>query len=317
MSAASAKSAKTARKGKRGSSPRQARTIDHLVLPVSELSFARERLTALGFTVAPDAQHPFGTENCCVYFKDGTFLEPLGIAQRETCETTALKGNVFTARDQVYRFRRGNNGFSALVFSTKDAKADHARFVKTGISAGKKLKFSRQFEDRKGNRHTMSFRLAFAADLRAPDAFFFTCERVNAPPGGRKAFEKHANGVVALTEVALSEPNPSDFQYLLEEVVNSREINAHSFGIELRAANASVAVYSPAGMKAWYGDERCGHGRGVKLRAATFAVADLEATREVFKSNGVDFREIAGRLVVAPATGQGAIFAFEPLGTAR
>lgn len=284
------------------------------MLPVGELSVARARLTTLGFTVAPDAVHPFGTENCCVYLADGTFLEPLAIAQRETCEATAAKGNVFTARDQAFRFRRplGNEeGFSALVFGTMDARADHARFVKAGISAGKMLRFSRQFEDKKGNRETMSFKLAFAADLRAPDAFFFTVERVNAAPGGRKAFEKHANGAVAMTEIALSEANPSDFQYLLEAMVDTREINAHSFGIELQSANANVAVYSPAGMKAWFGADKNGHGRGVRLRAAVIAVKDLQATRALFVTNGVAFREIAGRLVVDPAPGQGAIFAFE------
>lgn len=312
MNAATTRTTSTSRK--RRTSPRKARAVDHLVLPVGELSEARARLTALGFTVAPDAVHPFGTENCCVYLADGTFLEPLGIAQRETCEATAAKGNVFTARDQAFRFRRPlgkEEGFSALVFGSNDAKADHAHFVKTGMSAGRMLRFSRTFEDKKGNRQTMGFRLAFAADLRAPDAFFFTCERINAAPGGKKAFEKHANGVVAMTEIALSEPNPSDFQYLLEEVVNTREINAHSFGIELMSANANIAVYSAAGMKAWFGTEKAGHGRGVKLRASVFAVNDIEVTRELFATNGVAYREIAGRLVVDPAPGQGAIFAFE------
>ena len=298
-----------------GKSPRQARKVDHVVLPVAALESARNRLSALGFTVAPDAVHPFGTENACVYLKDGTFLEPLGIAQRETCEATALKGNVFTARDQAYRFRRpsGTNGegFSALVFSTEDAKADHARFSKNGISAGRMLRFSRKFEDAKGKRETMSFRLAFAADLRAPDAFFFTCERVGAMPPGRDAFEKHANGVVSIREVALCEANPSDFQYLMEEVVNQREINAHSFGIELLSANANVAIYSPAGMKAWFGDEKGAHGRGIRLRAIVFGVADLDKTCNLLAGNGISFREIAGRLVVSPAPGQGAIFAFE------
>lgn len=312
MAMSAAKSSQALPKGaKRRSGPRQPRAVDHLVLPVEELSFARERLGALGFTVAPDAQHPFGTENACVYLADGTFLEPLGIAQRETCEATAIRGNVFTGRDQVYRFRRGEPGFSALVFTTRDAKADHARFVKAGISAGRMLRFSRDFEDRKGKRSRMSFRLAFAADPRAPDAFFFTCERVDAPTKGRSAFQKHDNGVVALKEVALSEPNPSDFQYVLEEVVNTREINAHSFGIELQSANANVAVYSPVGMKAWFGTDKGAHGRGIRLRAAVFSVADLDQTRALFSANTIAFREIAGRLVVDPAPGQGAIFAFE------
>ena len=72
--------------------PRSARLLDHLVLPVAELSAARNRLTQLGFTVAADAQHPFGTENACVSLADKTYLEPIAVASREDCEAAALGG---------------------------------------------------------------------------------------------------------------------------------------------------------------------------------------------------------------------------------
>lgn len=292
---------------------RAARKVDHVVLPVSALSLARARLETLGFSVAADARHPFGTENCCVYLADGTFLEPLGIDKRETCEVAAMKGNVFVARDQAYRFRRGEDGFSAIAFSTGDAAADHKRFVKRGLSAGRMLRFSRVFEDAAGERGRLSFRLAFAADLRAPDAFFFSCERVDgpSPPPGRSGLESHDNGVVSIREIAMCEPNPTDFQYLLEAVIDTREINAHSFGIELAAANANIAVYSPAGLKAWFGDASGGHGRGLRLRAIVFAVRDLAATKALLEGRGVACQQVAGRLVVHTAPGQGAIFAFE------
>ena len=52
----------------------QPRALDHLVLPTTSLAVARDRLTTLGFTVAPDGVHPFGTVNCCIYLADGTFL---------------------------------------------------------------------------------------------------------------------------------------------------------------------------------------------------------------------------------------------------
>ena len=111
---------------------RTPRLLDHLVLPVTDLATARERYAQLGFTVAADALHPFGTENACVFLADKTYLEPLGIAKREECEAAALAGNVFVARDQAYRFRRGHDGFSAVVLSSDDAAADHARFAQSG-----------------------------------------------------------------------------------------------------------------------------------------------------------------------------------------
>lgn len=41
--------------------------LDHVVLPVVNIDVARERIGKLGFTVAADARHPFGTENACVF----------------------------------------------------------------------------------------------------------------------------------------------------------------------------------------------------------------------------------------------------------
>ena len=96
-----------------------ARAVDHLVLPVEGLERSRQRHSALGFSVAASARHPFGTENACVFFANGSYLEPLAVHRRETCEAEALKGNVFVARDQAFRFRRGEEGFSALVFGPR------------------------------------------------------------------------------------------------------------------------------------------------------------------------------------------------------
>jgi len=288
-----------------------ARNIDHLVLPVESLEVARKRLTALGFTVAPDAVHPFGTENACVFLADGAYLEPLAVHQREDCEAAARKGNIFVARDQAYRFRRSENGFSAVAFSTGDAKSDAKAFAKAGLSAGNILKFSRMFEDRKGNKAKGEFALAFAGDLRAPDAFFFTTQRLNVPAIDRTALQRHKNGATGLREVFAGEANPSDFQYWLQEVTGVRDVNAHSFGIEIATPNANVAVYSAAGIEAFYGVKGNVHGRGLRLQGALVAVRNIDKTEALLRQNGVVFVRHGRRLVVPPAPGQGFILAFE------
>lgn len=291
--------------------PREARAIDHAVLPVESLEEARERLSALGFTVAPDGIHPFGTENACVYFADGTFLEPLAIAQREDCEATAQKGNVFTARDQAFRFRCGENGFSALAFATDDAKGDQKGFKKAGFSAGKKLKFKRKFADANGKAGTAAFKLAFAADLRAPDAFFFTCERVAQPKVDRSSLESHANGVTGIREIVLSEPNPTDFQYVLQEAVNNRGDEVHSFGLEIAAANGLLNVMTPEGLAVWFGVNRSGEGRGLRFEGMILTVRMLSTIRRVLDEHGIAHREMHNRVIVDPAPGQGFFLAFQ------
>lgn len=287
------------------------RALDHVVLPTADLSVARARLSALGFTVAPEATHPFGTKNACVYFAEGTFLEPLAVGHREDCAAAIRSGNVFVAHDHAFRFRNGEDGFSALVFGSKDAEADDAEFRSKGLSAGSPLSFSRAFETPAGERGEAAFRLAFAADRRAPDLLVFTCERAKAPSVDRSALERHANGVVGIAEVILSEPNPADFQYFLQEVVGQREVAAGSFGIRLAARNGFISVLTPAGMDAHLPDHSSREGRGLRLEAIVLSVSDLARTQGFLEKAGIPAARCGMRLVVAPAAGQGTCLAFE------
>ena len=286
------------------------RALDHLVMPVSSLSAARARLGSLGFTVAPDALHPFGTANACVFFANGTYLEPLAVASREMLEASALQGNTFTARDRAFRFRCGEDGLSAIVLKTEDAAADHDRFGKAGLSGGPPLEFYRPFQSDDGKTATAGFRLAFASDLRAPDFFFFCCQRLNPLPSDRGALERHANGVDGIARVVLVEENPSDFQVLLQEVLEQRMVTAHSFGIDLETANGTVSVLNPAGFEAWYGPATGGE-RGLRGGAVVFRCAALAEVEALLRRNDIAYEHRHHRILVRPAPGQGVIFAFE------
>lgn len=287
------------------------RTVDHLVLPVTDIDVARGRYQELGFTVAPDGKHPFGTENCCVFFEDGTFLEPLGIAHRETCEEYAQQGNTFVRNDQTYRFRRGTEGFSHMVLKSNDAAADVAMFEKQGISGGASVHFSRAFETPGGEKGEVSFELAFAADPRAPDAGFFSCEVKNSPEADRSALYDHANGVRGLREIILSEVNPTDFQYFFQTFLNQREMGADSFGMSFETSGSEVTVLSPDGMQAFYGMETERAERGLRFQAAKLGVRDIDALAAHLTSQEIGFESRGGNLIVAPAPGQGLTLIFE------
>lgn len=288
------------------------RAIDHLVLPVSELETCRARLTRLGFTVASDARHPFGTQNACVFFANDTYLEPLAIGSREDCLEAARAGNAFVARDQAFRFRRGE-GLSAMVVKTEDAAADHHRYTEEGLSGGRVLQFSRQFRFPDGRTAEGAFHLAFAADLRAPDFFAFACQRINPLPADRGALIEHANGAMGLARIVLTEENPSDFQYFLETVLCQRDVTAHSFGLSISTANATVDVLTAEGLRVQYGTEPMHTERGLIGASVVLSVADLGVTEACLAANGVHHHKTGARLVVALEKGQGVAFAFEEL----
>lgn len=287
--------------------------VDHLVLPTVNIGLARERLGKLGFTVAPDARHPFGTENACVFFADGTYLEPLAVASREECETAAHEGNVFTARDQAFRFRVGEDGFSAVVFATNDAKADDARFRQKAISAGRMLQFARPVRMPDGSESTAGFSLAFAADLRAPDFFAFCCERTNPLPADRGALERHVNGVVSIAEVVLSTSRPSAYRSFLELAAGGADIVDFSFGINVKTPNVRIGVINSRGMQAFFDLDVSGDDAGLHGKAIVFKTHDLSVTTSHLTANGVTYTRKSNRILVKAAPGQGALFAFEEI----
>jgi hypothetical protein len=276
-----------------------ARPLDHCVLPTADPVIARARLTALGFTVAPEGRHPFGTANCCVYFKDGTFLEPLAVVDAAAVATASNNGNVFTARDSAFRQRIGQEGFSALVLGTSDAGRDHRAFLRAHVSAGPPLDFSRPFIDASGQSDTASFRLAFAADPSAPDVFFFTCERVNAPAVDRSALQRHANGVRHIKAIVLDAPQPSDFAEFLASILDCNPV-ATSEGFRFAAANGDVLLRRKADVQS-----------GLRLAEIVLGSASLPDTAALLDLSRIPYAIRSDRLIVASAPGQGAAFAFE------
>ncbi|MDH4984566.1 VOC family protein [Aminobacter anthyllidis] len=273
------------------------RPLDHVVLPTADLALARRRLAALGFNVSPQGTHPFGTINCCVYLSDGTFLEPLAIGDKAAADKAIVEGNEFVARDRLFRDAHGDEGFSAVVFGTDDADSDHSEFVAAGVSAGSRLDFSRPFVDASGKSDQASFRLAFAAQPNAvADAFFFTCQRANAPAVDRSALQAHANGARRVLAVELAAGDVEAAGKLLATVARSK---ADGAGVPLANARLSIRNVPNAG--------------GVRLETMVFAVDSLAATRALLVEHAIEHDLDGNRLVVPPAPGQGATFIFEDL----
>jgi hypothetical protein len=287
------------------------RPIDHLVLPTANLAAARARLPALGFTVAPDGVHPFGTENACVYFAGGTFLEPLAVRDGATADEAIAGGNVFVARDRMFRQANGDEGFSAVVFGTDDAAADHRDFVEAKISAGDVLDFSRPFIDASGKTAVASFKLAFAAEPDARDAFFFTCERLNAPDVDRVALQRHANGANRISAVVASSESPERHAGFLASLARSEAVSRVDSAFDVDLSNGKLSVLPAASLAREFGVKGSAGGNGLQLAALLFTVDDLAATGMLLRSNSIEFSTIGGRLIVSQAPGQGAAFAFE------
>lgn len=272
-----------------------ARRIDHVVLPVADLETARARHAALGFVVAPVGVHPFGTRNCCVHFDDGSFLEPLAIGDMDAVDAAIAGGNVFVARDRVYRDRIAAEGFSALVLQTDDARADHGRFVGAGISAGNVLDFSRPSADLSGKSAVASFSLAFAAPLAEDATYVFTCQRIGVPSIDRSALTRHPNGATGIARVVAVASEPETVRLWVDDLAAPGAVDV--IGRDAAAARLGFDMSDRATLQF----------AGIHL-----ATSSLASVADLLRRAGIGYSQTSeGALHVPPAPGQGAHLIFE------
>lgn len=285
------------------------RALDHVVMPVESLAAIRAWFEALGFIVAPEAVHPFGTKNACVFFADGSYVEPLAIADAALAASEAAGGNTFVARDRAFRANRREPGFSGIALRSGDSAADLQAFRGAGIGEGELFQFSRSFQGPDGTMRDLTFRLAFAGDPRAPGLFFFACQPL-AGPADRSALIGHANTVRGVSRLVLSASDPARFAAFLEAALGCPAGAGGSGDLSLTPGGAAIDVLTPASLLALY-DHEPGEGPDLVFEGLVLSASDLSPIRRAAEMAGVPAAEHAERLVLTlPEPGRGFI-AFE------
>ena len=281
------------------------RLLDHLVLPVTTLTLARSRLTTLGFNVAPDARHPFGTGNCCVFFQNRTYLEPVTIVDRGAADLAAAEGVVFVRRVKRFTERQGE-GFAMVALKSADAEADCADFQRLGLAGGPIQRFARMASLPDGSQKEVGFASAFADQPVAPDATFFAIQHLDADVLYQPAYLEHPNGALGVSGLAAIAENPADFHILLSGATGQRELHATSNGVEADLGGQRVAILTAAGFRARYGADAAEPRRGLLFAAIDIRVADMERASRFAGSAALRHE---GRIVIPPAPGLGAVLA--------
>jgi len=283
------------------------RAIDHLVLSFDDLATARERLGTLGFTVAPDAAHPFGTGNACVFLADGVYLEPLAVVDAVAQSDALAAGNVFVARDAAFRAEHDLPGFSGLAFQSADALGDRDALAAQDVAEPATVDFSRTFRQGNGAEATLSFRLAFARLLPGFIASLFFCEARHSNAPDRSGLARHANGSKGLLRIVLVGTVDEETRRLLETIAGSTLTSDCSGGATLALANVVLEFLTPSLAQAHYGvapvDDR------PRLAGMVLAVADLDQARAALAPDGVTERD--GRIVATLGSASTPFIAFE------
>ncbi|WP_062202523.1 VOC family protein [Aureimonas sp. AU12] len=187
--------------GPAGSSPRP---VDHVVMPVASLDDARRLFEMLGFQVAPDAAHPFGTANACVFFADGSYIELLAVGDRSAYDAAIAAGSVFVRHDRAFRDAFELPVMSGVAFRSDNADADHERLAAAGWSESDVFEFGRSFRLPDGREGRIAFRLAFARQDDPSEPLFFFCQPAGSTRPDRSALAIHPNGATGLAAIVLN-----------------------------------------------------------------------------------------------------------------
>ena len=287
----------------------EARAVDHLVLPFPNLRDARDFFARLGFTVAPDAVHPFGTGNACVFFADGTYLEPLAVVDAESYRSARRHGNLFVERHAEAIGAVPAPGISAAALKSRDALADRQRLTRAGVGELRLVEFERSFRGEDGPARTLSFRLAFACQPGDAQATFFFCEPRHGAAPNRERLAAHPNGARGISRLVLVASDPAPVSHWLADVVDgrARQVSDEEFsidgpvGIEILTAGACAVRYAAtidAGAA------------GLLMAGVVLAVAELAVPRALFESRTIPFGVAGERITVGLPSEQGFI-AFE------
>jgi Glyoxalase-like domain len=284
------------------------RGLDHIVHAARDLDAAAEFYRRAGFTVGARNRHSWGTHNTIVQFP-GVFVELVAIGEPELIRIGAPGTFSFGAflRDFLAR----EEGLAMVVLEGKGAAADAAAFRDAGIGDFKPFNFEREARRPDGSPTRVAFSLVFAADEKAPDIGYFTCEQHHPENFWNPAFQHHANGVATVAGIVMVAENPEDHRHFVSSFSGERQIDADASGVSVTTPRGVIQVMNPDAWRAVTGTEPPDLMRGAHLAAIRFAVRDKAAAMAALKNSGIAASERNGRVVVPPDAAHGATLIFE------
>jgi len=189
-----------------------------------------------------------------------------------------------------------------LVLEGRGAAADAAAFRATGIGDFDVFDFERQAKRPDGSTVKVAFSLAFAADAKAPDTGYFTCQQHYPENFWNPAFQAHPNGVTGIAGVILVSEKPEDHRHFLGAFSSVGEVMSTASGISVRTERGEIQVMNPSAYRAYAGTEPPKLTRGARLAAIRFMAGDKAKAMSTLKKGDIAVVERDGNIVVPPDT---------------
>ena len=281
-------------------------SLDHIAVMVTDLAEAGDAYEQLGFSLTPVSQHSgalspggkvenWGVANRCVMLRRG-YLELMGVVD------PVLYDN------RVPDFLARYEGIHILAFGCDDAAATADALAAAGFGATGVHALARALDTPEGER-LAKFNLVRLPAEETPEGRVLAIEHLTREYLWQDRYLDHPNGAMALTELVVC----------VEDVEEVSRRYARYFGIPF-TRNGMVAecalqagkfiLIDHTGLRDRYGIDP----PALPFAASfTVAVTDRRQTLNLLESNGVNFTQRHGTLMVPGSDAHGAIVVFEPL----
>jgi hypothetical protein len=284
------------------------RGLDHIVHIVGDLDAAGEFYRRAGFTVGARNRHPWGTHNRIVQFP-GVFIELLAVGEPELI-TPAGPGS-FSFGGFAREFLARNEGLAMLVLEGRGAAADAKAFRSAGIGDFEVFDFEREGKRPDGTPVKVAFSLAFAADAKAPDVGYFTCQQHYPQNFWNPAFQSHPNGVSGVAGIIIVAQDPAEHRHFVASFSGVDDVSSDATGIVVRTPRGAIEVMTPSSYRMQTGTEPPDTARGARLAAVRLAVQDQTNAMSAIRDGRIASIAHDGRLVIPAGEAHGATLIFE------
>ena len=283
------------------------RALDHIVLAVKDLDAARRTFSSLGFTLTPDAYHPFGTKNALIQL-NGAFLELLAID--DEAKFPSLEAGQFSFAHFNRDFLERRQGASMLVLKSEHVAHDLALLDELGIKHYPKFDFEREATLPDGSKRLVSFANGFLQHDAMKQTGFFLCHNRYPDHFWIPDFQQHANGGQRLESAVFVAPNPSDHHEFFGGFSGQREMRSTSAGLVVETGHGLIEVLTPMAANVLYALEIPQDMPEEGGIAALIISADLDKTEVALTEAGIDSYSANGHLIVQPGQLYGCALVF-------
>jgi hypothetical protein len=276
--------------------------INHLVLVGHDLAALRSEYQALGFTVTPRGQHPFGTGNSIIQFH-GTYLELLSVTVPRDVPEHRAGHFSFAAFNRDYLAR--HEGFSMIVFDTPDARADIQSWHTAGLQTYEPYDFSRIAVMPNGAEVTVGFSLAFVSHPAAPWLGLFACQHYMPEYYEQPQYLNHSNGALKVLDVwIVGETAHDDLADFIGTVSGVTGVREGTGRMVFRTRTGVIVLAHPKAFETAFGVSPPHLGDGPHLAGFTVGCRSLGLLA------GISLAKTESRSVLLPAKNFGTAIGF-------